>query len=82
MSKNQSLVELVSFNNKNGRKDEFQIRTKIYPDLPNLQNTKSIIKYSTNFRFTESGYTTEFSKYKTPFNVRYEIIYKNMYEYF
>ena len=71
MFKSHSLVELVSSNNKNTFKNEFQIRTKIYPDLPNLQSTKIIIKYSIKFPFAEGGYATEFRS-----NVRYDVIYK------
>ena len=76
MFKSHSLVKLVSSNNKNTFKNEFQIRTKIYPDLPNLQSTKIIIKYSINFLFTKDCYTSEFSKCKISFNVRYEVICK------
>ena len=70
MSKNHSLLELVSSNNKNDRKYQFKMRTKIHPDFPTFQSTKRIIKYWMKFPFTEGRHTTE-NKYKIPFNVRY-----------
>lgn len=81
MYQKHSRVELVSSNNKNDLRDEFQMRIKTYPDLPNFQSTKKISKYLIKIPFTGGGYASEFSKHKTSFNVRYEVICKNICEY-
>ena len=66
MSNHHSLVELLSSNRDNKRKDEFQIKTKIYPHLRHLQKTNKIMQFSMKFPDTPGSFTTVFSYKKLP----------------
>lgn len=79
MSKHHSPVELLSSNNKNGHQDKFQMKTKIYPHLPHLQSTKTIMKYSIKFLNIPGGYVIAISKFNKLVNSRYEDICKDLY---
>ena len=58
MCKNLSQIELLSSNKK--RKDEFQIKTEIYPNLPILRSSKKVTKYPMKFPVIQGDFTTPF----------------------
>ena len=58
MSKNHSKVELVATDLK---KNEYQMKTVSYPNLPILQNNKIIMKFPMKFPSVIDGFATRFS---------------------